>query len=63
MESSKLICPRCNKPMEWNKPHLPKDCIEQPMHMNLRESQAWQLGWDKGFKAGVESEREKHEKK
>lgn len=35
--------------------------IEQPMQMSYREAYAWQLGWDKGFKAGVESEREKHE--
>jgi site-specific DNA-cytosine methylase len=36
--------------------------IEQPMQMNLREAQAWQLGWEIGFKAGEESERKKNEK-
>jgi hypothetical protein len=36
--------------------------IEQPMQMSLREAQAWQLGWEIGFKAGEESERKKNEK-
>ena len=27
--------------------------IEKPMNMNYRESYAWQLGWDKGFKANT----------
>ena len=35
--------------------------IEEPMHMSYRESYAWQLGWDIGFKAGVEHQKEKHE--
>ena len=36
--------------------------IEEPMQMNYRESVAFQLGWDKGFKAGEESVK-KNEKK
>lgn len=40
---------------------MEKETIEKPMKMNYREAYAWQLGWDKGFKAGVESVKEDEE--
>lgn len=59
-------CPICNSTLRLNRDtqtwecqkcpytHKPIVKIEEPMNMNYRESYAWALGLDNGFKAGKE---------
>lgn len=37
--------------------------VETPMKMNYEESLAWQLGWDKGYKAGYNQALENNSRK
>jgi hypothetical protein len=38
---------------------MEEQTIEQPMNMNYREAVAWQLGYGKGFIAGVKDTEDK----